>query len=143
MDQDIRNLIAKYGFRDVYNRFYEELFLTHIYLNSVFQESISCVYGIFRKVDHLCIYIGSSTHIHNRIQWHHHDTSLFPTRNLYMIITESGGWKNFYFKVIEKVHDISIMFMREKYYNQIYKPIGNSANVPNVKNNISLTIFSS
>lgn len=138
MEEDICALIASYGFQNVYTTFQEILFSNFMYLNRIFQESITCIYGIFRKSDNSCIYIGCSIHLHNRVQWHYHDYDNLSKRKLYKIIRESGGWQKYYFKVLEKIDDTNIMYARESYYIKTLKPIGNSIMPPHIQNNISV-----
>lgn len=133
MEEELRQLIEKYGICSVHKRLYDIMFSEFGYLSWIFEEKVACVYGIFRKSDNQCIYVGSSFHYYLRLTRHYHDYSEFPNRKLYRIIRESGGWKNYNFKVIEMLDDISIMYFRENYHFKLLKPIGNSLPPPNRK----------
>lgn len=110
---------------------YDTSFSTYLYLSSVFNNDIMCIYGIFNKIDNSCIYIGSTTCLQNRIPWHHEEYQLFPERKLYRHVRTSGGWNTFYFKILEQLSDITNIYLREKLYINILAPSANSISPPN------------
>jgi len=53
LQQEIRKIIAEFGFKKVNLAFQEELFSNYLYFSRVYSKPIQCIYGIFQKSDTL------------------------------------------------------------------------------------------
>ena len=130
MREEIRCLIAKYGYPSVIEALHKEMYDSYISLDSILNPPIVCIYGIFHILTDTCIYVGCSINFSNRIPWHHKEYLLYPQRKLYKLIRESGGWDSFSFKIIEHLDQSNDIHFREKYWIAFYKPTGNSISPP-------------
>ena len=89
-------------------------------------DKIICVYGIYRKSDKHCIYIGSTTDFQNRKDWHIHDTNSYPERKPYKLILENGGWENHQFYILQKLDSHHGLINHERLWYHKEKPLGNT-----------------
>ena len=123
-------MLAKYGHKAIHIELYEEMLSTYLYLSYVFMKPVKCIYGIYSKFNNTCIYVGCSTNFYNRIQWHHYEYALYPKRKLYQTITLTGGWNNYYFKLIENIENINTIFLKEHHYIKELSPTSNTLSPP-------------
>jgi hypothetical protein len=130
MIEDLRKIISQHGLQSVHDVLNKEMYHTYLYLQNIFSQDISCIYGIFNKTSDVCIYIGCSIDFTNRINWHYQEYCLFPNRKLYKIIKESGGWDHYIFKIIENLTDHRHLYDRERFWIKHYRPNGNTLHHP-------------
>jgi hypothetical protein len=128
--RDIRKLIGEYGLRRVHLALEHELLSDYLYFSRIYNKPVQCIYGIFHNSDNKCIYIGCSLDLYNRIDWHYCGYEEFPKRKVYNTIRQLGGWDNCYFKILEQLNDITNIYLREKYFMELYSPIGNTVAPP-------------
>lgn len=82
------------------------------------------VYAIFRKSDDLCLYVGQSSEIENRIKCHFYRKPRNVNDTLHNLIYKDED--NYYYKVLEEC-DESTRAQRERYYIEQLKPLYNKS----------------
>jgi hypothetical protein len=133
MQQEIQQLLSHYPISQVHSALYEEMLDTYLYLSSIYQNPVCCIYAIYHKSTNKCIYVGATLDLNNRISWHHHEYKLFPKRKLYSKIQKTGGWDSYKFKLLESIENIAFLYNRERYYIQLLSPSSNMLSPPNKK----------
>jgi hypothetical protein len=131
MDQDLQQLLSQHSIIQVHSTLYKEMLDTYIYLSSVYNSPICCIYGIYHTSTKKCIYIGATLDLHNRIPWHHYEYNIFPNRKLYKEIQEGDGWNSYSFKLLESLQETASLFIKEKYYIHLLSPSTNMLSPPN------------
>jgi hypothetical protein len=131
-------LLGIYGFKKVNDFIQRESYKTYINLKTIYEGNICCIYGIYSTSDDSCIYVGSTSNFNSRINSHYRHYDYNPSRNLYKIIREAGGWDNFRFRIIEYIDDLSDIYSRENYHMSLLKPKGNCISAPKNYSIISL-----
>lgn len=88
-------------------------------------ENDACIYGIFRKNDLQCIYVGSTEDYTARLNMHKEKYDAGYNQLLFKVMKESGGWDNHIFVPLEKREShIGLTFVESLWYESL-KPIGN------------------
>lgn len=82
------------------------------------------IYAIFRKSDDLCLYVGQSSEVENRINCHFYRKPRTPEDELHNLIYKNEV--EYYYKILEEC-DETIRGQRERYYIELLKPIYNKS----------------
>ena len=87
-----------------------------------------CIYGVFRKSDKTCVYIGATEDFTKRVQNHKKAYDSDGKHKLYDIMKENGGFENHIYIPLEKPENEIGLSFRESLWWESLKPLGNSVN---------------
>ena len=87
-----------------------------------------CIYGVFKKDDLECVYIGSTEDFTKRILMHKKGYEGGDNRKLYTLMKENGGFDNHIYIPLEKPENEIGLSVRESLWWETLKPLGNSVN---------------
>lgn len=84
-----------------------------------------CVYGIYRRSDMRCIYVGSSCNYETRKDYHKNHYETKGEYYLYKIMKQNGGWDNHFFMILEERENHIGLVVIERFWYDCLLPIGN------------------
>lgn len=103
------------------------------FANNISTENITisespCIYGIFRKSDKKCIYVGSTEDLIKRISMHKQKYDAGYKQHLFHVMNEQGGWDNHFFATLERRSSHEGLNIVESIWYEALKPVGNKIN---------------
>lgn len=87
-----------------------------------------CIYGVFKKNNLECVYIGSTEDFGKRVSMHKKGYEEGDERKLYTLMKENGGFDNHIYIPLEKPENEIGLSVRESLWWETMKPLGNSVN---------------
>ena len=87
-----------------------------------------CIYGVFKKNNLECVYIGSTEDFGKRVSMHKKGYEEGDERKLYTLMKENGGFDNHIYIPLEKPENEIGLSVRESLWWETIKPLGNTVN---------------
>ena len=87
-----------------------------------------CIYGVFKKNDLECVYIGSTEDFGKRFSMHKKGYEEGDERKLYTLMKENGGFDNHIYIPLEKPENEIGLSVRESLWWETMKPLGHTVN---------------